>query len=138
MADPLRSRTINIGGSNRQMKFTFAAFRVAKRALAPVSLQAAIENLDPPTVCDLAAAGFFGGGDTRVTPDIVGGWIENEPEKFVELAMCVSDSVVDAYSRLKPPAPMGEAQPAKQPATTEPGMGGQTSPGFTDSQDASD
>lgn len=136
MADPLRSRSINIGGADRSMKFTFAAFRVAKRALAPVSLQVAVENLDPPTVCDLAAAGFFGGGDARVTPDIVGSWIENEPEKFVELAMCVSDCVVDAYARLKPPTPAGGAVPAKQPATT-PGMDGQISTDSSTSSDAS-
>lgn len=101
MADPLRGVDIHFGGQTRTLKFTMMAFRIAQKALGGIAIKEAIKQLDVATVIDLAAAGFTW-QDSRVTPDRVTAWMENEPEKFPELANAVGTALSEAYMRMIP------------------------------------
>jgi hypothetical protein len=119
MADPLRGVDVHIGNQTRTLLFNMLAFRIAKKALGGQSIREAIKDLDPPTVIELAAAGFIGAGDKRVTSDRVSVWLENEPEQYVPLANAVGQAIAFAYERMTPKdmtddAATAEATPGKQ------------------------
>ena len=101
MADPLRGVDIHFGGQTRTLKFTMMAFRIAQKSLGGVAIKDVVQKLDVATVIDLAAAGFAW-QDNRVTPDRVTAWMENEPEKFPELANAVGNALSEAYLRMIP------------------------------------
>ena len=117
MADPLRGVDIHFGGQTRTILYNMLAFRIAKKALGGQTIREAVKELDPPTVIELAAAGFVGGGDKRITTDRVATWLDLEPEAYVSLANAVGQAIAYAYERMTPkeaePAPTTEGAPGK-------------------------
>lgn len=108
MADPLRGREIHLGGQTRQIRFTMKSFRIAQRTLNGMSIRQAVKDLDVAVVIDLAAAGFASSNST-ITPERVETWLENEPEKFTELANAVGEAIAEAYGRMMPKSMLDEA-----------------------------
>ena len=144
MADPLRGVEIHIGGQTRTIRYTMSAFRIAEKLLGGRSLRDAVQDMGVGSVVDLATAGMVH-LDKRVTPERVTAWLEQEPEKFAELANAVGAAITEAYMRMVP-KDMRDEVGEETETTTAPAaspvsgatMAGQTSPGSSDSSVASE
>jgi hypothetical protein len=100
MSDPLKGRAIHIGGQTRTLRFTFAALRVAHAKFPGVGVRELLENLNPSTVCILAAAGLV--HERSVTPERVEKWLDADPERYVDVLTAVAEAFAEGYKRIMP------------------------------------
>ena len=120
-ADPLVGKKIHIGGQTRTLKYTFKALRVLQKRIGNITIKQAVGQMDVDYLVEFAAAGFFGGGDMKVSADSVTAWLENEPALYVPLLEAVTTALTEAYSRMTPK----EVEPGEAPPpTTETPAGG--------------
>lgn len=109
MAKPLVGKKIHIGNQTRNMRFTMTALRVAQKRYDGKAIRDVIRNLDIDQVCELGAAGFLH-EDAKISADTVSRWLDAEPQKFGELAIAIVECITEAYSRMTPDEPSGEAK----------------------------
>ena len=110
MSDPLKGFTVHVGGQTRTIKYTMAAFRVAKKSLGVETIRSACLRMEPGDVIDLAAAGLVS-TEKGVTPERMTAWLDADPTAYVPLATAVASAVAEAYGRMIPAA-MLEAKEA--------------------------
>jgi hypothetical protein len=99
MTDPLKGRKIEIGGKLRTIKFNNKAIRIAQLRFGGQPVREIMRVVDVHQTCELAAAGLFH-ELPNVSADLVGGWLDKEPNKFFELSTAVIESITEYYGRM--------------------------------------
>lgn len=101
MTDPLKTRTVTLGGRKYEMRFSNAALRICQKKFGGTPVPETIKKMDMDVACEFGAAGIYGAGG-KLSADSIARILDKHPEEYGPLAKEITFGVLDAYTRMVP------------------------------------